>query len=68
VDACQGIQAQTIANFYLAFGEGLEVVPVINKIDLPSADPAKVAGQIESAFEIDASGVALISGTKCSSS
>ncbi|KAJ2786242.1 Translation factor guf1 mitochondrial [Coemansia javaensis] len=57
VDAAQGIQAQTVANFYLAFGEGLAVVPMLNKVDLPTAEPARAAEQIESAFEIDASGV-----------
>lgn len=52
VDACQGIQAQTVANFYLAFGSGLEIVPVINKIDLQTANTSAVAQQIKSAFEI----------------
>ncbi|KAI8799843.1 P-loop containing nucleoside triphosphate hydrolase protein [Cladochytrium replicatum] len=52
VDATQGIQAQTVANFYLAFSEGLTVLPVINKIDLPSADPDKVSRQIQSTFEL----------------
>ncbi|KAI8924937.1 P-loop containing nucleoside triphosphate hydrolase protein [Entophlyctis helioformis] len=55
VDACQGIQAQTIANFYLAFGEGLSIIPVLNKVDLPAADPVRIAEQIETAFEIDTS-------------
>nr|KAJ3419170.1 hypothetical protein HK105_007314 [Polyrhizophydium stewartii] len=57
VDACQGIQAQTIANFYLAFGEGLTILPVLNKVsgrvDLPAADPERIAAQIQSTFEMD---------------
>lgn len=61
VDACQGIQAQTVANFFLAFGEDLAIIPVINKVDLPSADPEKVARQIESAFELDTSNILPIS-------
>ncbi|KAI8893811.1 P-loop containing nucleoside triphosphate hydrolase protein [Globomyces pollinis-pini] len=61
VDACKGIQAQTIANFYLAFGEGLTILPVINKVDLPTADPDKVCEQIETAFELDSSESAQIS-------
>ncbi|CAO3702790.1 unnamed protein product [Rhizopus stolonifer] len=61
VDAAQGIQAQTVANFYLAFGEGLEIIPVMNKIDLPGAEPARVAKQIQSAFELDASSILEIS-------
>ncbi len=47
VDATQGIQAQTLANVYLALGSDLEIIPVVNKIDLPSADVAAVAGEIE---------------------
>ncbi|KAJ2889748.1 Translation factor guf1 mitochondrial, partial [Coemansia aciculifera] len=54
VDAAQGIQAQTVANFYLAFGEGLAVIPMLNKVDLPTAEPERTAKQIESAFEIEA--------------
>ncbi|TPX69927.1 hypothetical protein SpCBS45565_g02086 [Spizellomyces sp. 'palustris'] len=61
VDACQGIQAQTVANFFLAFGEGLSIVPVVNKVDLPSADPEKVSRQIEAAFELDTSNILSIS-------
>ncbi|KAJ1932302.1 Translation factor guf1 mitochondrial, partial [Linderina macrospora] len=61
VDAAQGIQAQTVANFYLAFGEGLEVVPVMNKVDLPTAEPDRTAEQIESAFEIDTKSIIRIS-------
>lgn len=47
VDASQGIEAQTLANTYLAVDAGLEIVPVLNKIDLPSADPERVAAEIE---------------------
>src|SRR3569833_4231020 len=53
VDASQGIQAQTVANFYLAFAHGLTLVPVVNKIDLPSADPARARGQLRVTFELD---------------
>ena len=54
VDAAQGIEAQTMANVYLALDNNLEVVPVINKVDLPSADPNKVAEQIEDVIGIEA--------------
>ncbi|KAI9340461.1 GTP-binding protein lepa C-terminus-domain-containing protein [Obelidium mucronatum] len=55
IDASQGIQAQTVANFFLAFSENLAVVPVLNKVDLPGSDPQKVLKQIESTFELDTS-------------
>src|SRR4051812_17523670 len=55
VDASQGVQAQTVANFYLAFSQGLTLVPVINKVDLPSADVERALGQLEDAFELDTS-------------
>ncbi|KAI0014963.1 GTP-binding protein lepa [Xylariomycetidae sp. FL0641] len=55
VDASQGIQAQTVANFYLAFAEGLEIFPVINKIDMSAADVPRVLEQLETTFEIDTS-------------
>ena len=55
VDASQGIEAQTLANTYLAAEHGLEIVPVINKIDLPSADPDRVRQEIEDVIGIDAS-------------
>ncbi|KAI1315746.1 Translation factor guf1 mitochondrial [Mortierella claussenii] len=61
VDAAQGIQAQTVANFYLAYGQDIAIIPVINKIDLPAADPERVASQIEVAFEMPASGCLQIS-------
>ena len=54
VDASQGIEAQTLANTYLAVDAGLEVVPVLNKIDLISADPDKVAAEIEDVIGIPA--------------
>ena len=53
VDAAQGIEAQTLANVYLALDHDLEVLPVINKIDLPSADPGKVAREIEDVIGLD---------------
>ncbi|CAF92024.1 unnamed protein product, partial [Tetraodon nigroviridis] len=52
VDANQGIQAQTVANFYLAFEAQLAIIPVINKIDLRNADPERVESQIEKVFDI----------------
>ncbi|XP_078809864.1 translation factor GUF1, mitochondrial isoform X3 [Oryzias latipes] len=52
VDANQGIQAQTVANFYLAFEAQLSIIPVINKIDLKNADPSRVESQIEKVFDI----------------
>ncbi len=61
VDASQGIEAQTLANTYLAVEHGLEIVPVINKIDLPSADPARVQTEIEDVIGIDASQAPFIS-------
>ncbi len=61
VDASQGIEAQTLANTYLAVEHGLEIVPVINKIDLPSADPERVRHEIEDIIGIDASQAPLIS-------
>jgi elongation factor 4 len=55
VDASQGVQAQTVANFFLAFAQGLTLVPVVNKIDLPTADVDRALGQLESVFELDTS-------------
>lgn len=56
VDASQGVEAQTVANVYLAIDNNLEIVPVLNKIDLPSADPQKVMEEIEEVIGLDASG------------
>src|SRR3974390_1854019 len=61
VDASQGVEAQTLANSYLAINHGLEIIPVINKIDLPSADIARSREMIESAVGLDASDALLIS-------
>ena len=61
VDASQGIEAQTLANTYLAVDHGLELLPVINKIDLPSADPERVRRDIEEVIGIDGSEAPLIS-------
>jgi GTP-binding protein LepA len=56
VDASQGVEAQTLANVYMALEQGLEVIPVINKIDLPSADAERTRAEIEDVIGIDASG------------
>jgi GTP-binding protein LepA len=61
VDAAQGVQAQTVANLYLALDGDLAIVPVLNKIDLPSADPEGVRQQIEDIIGLDASGAILAS-------
>ena len=61
VDAAQGIEAQTLANCYLAIDHDLEIMPVINKIDLPSADPDRVKNEIEDVIGIDAEDAPLIS-------
>ncbi|KUO70683.1 MAG: elongation factor 4 [Clostridia bacterium BRH_c25] len=61
VDATQGIEAQTLANVYLALDNNLELYPVINKIDLPSADPEFVKKEIEDVIGLDASNAALVS-------
>lgn len=53
VDAAQGVQAQTVANFYLAFEANLTIIPVINKIDQPTADPDRVKAQLKSMFDLD---------------
>lgn len=54
VDAAQGVEAQTLANVYMALDNNLEIIPVINKIDLPAADPDRVAEEIETTIGIDA--------------
>ncbi|MEM7411707.1 MAG: translation elongation factor 4 [Myxococcota bacterium] len=61
VDAAQGIEAQTLANAYLAVDAGLEIVPVVNKIDLPAADPDRVAEEIEEVVGLDAADVIPVS-------
>ena len=61
VDAAQGIEAQTLANVYLAIDNNLEIIPVINKIDLPNADPEKVRREIEDVIGLDASNAVLCS-------
>jgi GTP-binding protein LepA len=62
VDATQGVQAQTVANAYLAIGNNLEVIPVLNKVDLPSADVDRAAEQIEEVIGLDCSGALFASG------
>ena len=61
VDAAQGVEAQTLANVYLALEHDLEIIPVINKIDLPSADPDRVKQEIEDIIGLDASDAVLCS-------
>ncbi len=61
VDAAQGIEAQTLANVYLAMENDLEIIPVINKIDLPSAQPEVVKEEIENVIGLDTEGIPLIS-------
>lgn len=61
VDAAQGIEAQTLANVYLALDNNLEILPVINKIDLPAADPIRVQKEIEDVIGLDASEAPMIS-------
>ncbi|KAM0695736.1 hypothetical protein Q7P36_004218 [Cladosporium allicinum] len=61
VDASQGVQAQTVANFYLAFAQDLTLVPVLNKIDLPTADRQRTLDQLRDTFEIDSSNAVSVS-------
>jgi GTP-binding protein LepA len=61
VDATQGVEAQTLANAYLAVNGGLELLPVVNKIDLPSAEPERAQEQIEQVIGIDATHAVLVS-------
>jgi GTP-binding protein LepA len=63
VDAAQGIEAQTLANVYMALENNLEIIPVINKIDLPSADPEKVKKEIEEVIGLDTS-IAIMASAK----
>src|SRR5437764_2021778 len=62
VDAAQGIEAQTLANLYLAIEAGLEVIPAVNKIDLPAADPERVSAELSSLIGIPAESVLRVSG------
>jgi GTP-binding protein LepA len=62
VDASQGIQAQTLANVYLAIDAGLTIIPVLNKIDLPAADPERVAAEISALLDIDPDTILRVSG------
>ena len=61
VDASQGVEAQTIANVYIALDNNLEIIPVINKIDLPAADPERVKNEIEHVIGLDCSGAVEVS-------
>lgn len=61
VDATQGVQAQTLANVYLAIGNDLTIIPVVNKIDLPSADPEGVLEQVKNSIGLDVSDAILVS-------
>ncbi|KAL9094550.1 MAG: hypothetical protein Q9165_003109 [Trypethelium subeluteriae] len=61
VDASQGVQAQTVANFYLAFSQGLKLVPVVNKVDLPSADADRALEQMQTTFELNSEKAVLVS-------
>ncbi len=61
VDASQGVEAQTLANVYLALEHNLEIIPVLNKIDLPGADPDRVIGEVEEIIGLDCSGAILAS-------
>ena len=61
VDAAQGVEAQSVANCYTAIEQGLEVLPVLNKIDLPQAEPERVAGEIEDIIGLDVSDIQTVS-------
>src|SRR5256885_932911 len=60
VDASQGVEAQTLANVYQALDAGHEIIPVLNKVDLPAAEPERVKQQIEDVIGIDASDAVMI--------
>ncbi len=62
VDASQGIQAQTLSTLYMAIDQGLEIIPVLNKIDLPAAKPDMVAQELENTIWIDKSEIIAVSG------
>ena len=64
VDAAQGVEAQTLANVYMALDNNLEVLPVLNKIDLPSADTDKVCREIEDIIGLDSSSAVMVSAKK----
>ncbi|MFA5074807.1 MAG: translation elongation factor 4 [Candidatus Babeliales bacterium] len=61
VDAVQGVQAQTMANFYLAFEQDLKIIPIINKIDMSTADPARITNELKNAFDIKPNEILLAS-------
>ncbi len=61
VDAAQGVQAQTMANFFLAFEQELDIIPVINKIDMANADPERIAKEMHKAFDVEQEDLLLIS-------
>ena len=61
VDATQGVEAQTLANVYLALEHDLEIIPIINKVDLPSADPERVCKEIEDIIGLDTSEAVMVS-------
>src|SRR5512140_295780 len=61
VDASQGVEAQTLANTYLALHHNLEIIPVVNKIDLPAAEPERIREQIEQVIGLDASDALMVS-------
>jgi GTP-binding protein LepA len=62
VDASQGVEAQTVANTYLAVDAGLELIPCLNKIDLPGAEPQRVAGEVSELIGVDPDSILIISG------
>jgi len=64
VDASQGVEAQTLANVYMALDQNLEVIPVLNKIDLPNAEPERVRREIEDVIGLDTSGILAVSAKK----
>ena len=68
VDASQGIEAQTLANTYLAMEHDLEILPVLNKIDLPAADPQRVKDEIENILALPAQDAPEISAKQASTS
>jgi GTP-binding protein LepA len=61
VDAAQGVEAQSVANCYTAIEQGLEVLPILNKMDLPQADPDRVRREIEEIIGLDATDACLVS-------